>query len=161
MSRTQPQQPAAPEPITTQADAQVLVVHLMNLMDIMLRTVEEETALVRAGHLKQAAALEITKSELARQYVADTNRLKANAGALTKYVPQLVDTLRQRHETFQAILQMNLTVLATAHAVSEGVIRGAAAEAAREAAPQTYGRSGQTSAPSRSMHMPVSINRTT
>jgi hypothetical protein len=161
MNQTQHQRPAAPEPIASPADAQALVVHLMNLMDIMLRTVEEETALVRAGHLKDAAALEATKAELARQYVADTNRLKANAGAITQHAPQLVDALRQRHETFQAILQMNLTVLATAHAVSEGLIRGAAAEAAREAAPQTYGRSGQTNAPSRNMPMPVSINRTT
>ncbi len=162
MTQTQQaQQAPTPEPITTPADAQKLVVHLMNLMDVMLNTVEQETALVRAGHLKDAAALEATKAELARQYVADTNRLKANSGALTKHVPQLVDALRKRHETFQAILQMNLTVLATAHAVSEGLIRGAAAEAAREAAPQTYGRSGQANAPSRNMPMPVSINRTT
>ena len=40
---------------------------------------------------------------------------------------------------FNALLQINLTVLATAHAVSEGLIRGAHAEVARKNAPQTYG----------------------
>ncbi|PWB58591.1 MAG: hypothetical protein C3F17_18385 [Bradyrhizobiaceae bacterium] len=153
--------PQAAAPIDGADDAQALVVHLLTLMDAMLRTVEEETALVRAGKLGDAAGLEPRKSELARRYLADTNRLKANAGALTRHVPELVDALRRQHESFQAILQMNLAVLATAHAVSEGLIRGAAAEAARETAPQTYGRSGRTNTPSRNLHLPVSLNRTT
>lgn len=160
MSQSAPS-PQAAAPIAGADDAQTLVVHLLTLMDAMLRTVEEETALVRAGKLRDAASLEPRKSELARQYLADTNRLKANAGALTRHVPELVDALRRQHESFQAILQMNLAVLATAHAVSEGLIRGAAAEAAREAAPQTYGQSGRTNAPSRNLHLPVSLNRTT
>jgi hypothetical protein len=151
----------APPPIASASDAQALVSSLMDLMDVMLRAIEEETVLVRAGHLKDAARLDPVKNELARQYLAESNRLKANAGALTRHVPQLVDALRKRHETFQAVLQMNLTVLATAHAVAEGLIRGAAAEAAKEAAPQTYGKTGYANAPARHAHMPVAINRTT
>ena len=43
--------------------------------------------------------------------------------------------MRERHTAFQALLQTNMTVLATAHAVSEGIIRGVSGELARKRAP--------------------------
>ncbi len=87
---------------------------------------------MRAGKLKEAVALEATKSELARLYVTDTAQVKANLPALSKQVPDLLAALRKQHDTFNALLQINLTVLATAHAVSEGLIRGAHAEVATQ-----------------------------
>jgi hypothetical protein len=51
-------------------------------------------------------------------------------------------------------------VLATAHAVSEGLIRGAHAEVARQSAPQTYGNSGRATTPPRNAAVPVSVSRT-
>ena len=42
---------------------------------------------------------------------------------------------------------MNLTVLATAHAVSESIMRGVSAELARKATPQAYGASGRATRP--------------
>ena len=65
-------------PIETAAEAENLVRHLLAAMDALVATVEQETALVRAGKLKQAAALEPTKTELARLYAADTAQVKAN-----------------------------------------------------------------------------------
>ena len=55
----------------------------------------------------------------------------------------MVDDLRKRHDVFRALLQMNLTVLATAHAVSESIMRGVSRELARKATPQAYGASGR------------------
>lgn len=147
-------------PIATAADAETLVRHLSQIMDVMLATVEEETALVRDGRLRDAAGLEATKAELARLYLADTALVKAHAQALKQHVPELVARLRQQHDTFQALLQINLTVLATAHAVSEGLIRGAAAEAQRRSAPQTYGVSGRPNQPRANAVQPVSVSRT-
>ena len=40
-------------------------------MDALLGTVEEETALVRAGKLAEAAKLEAAKTELSSMYIAD------------------------------------------------------------------------------------------
>jgi len=156
---TPQQKPAAP-PIKTVAEAENLVRHLLAAMDALVATVEQETALVRAGKLKEAAALEARKAELAQLYAADTVQVKANISALSKQVPELLASLRKQHDTFTALLQINLTVLATAHAVSEGLIRGAHAEVARKSAPQTYGQSGRTAAPSRSAAVPVSVSRT-
>ena len=39
--------------------------HLLAAMDALVATVEQETALVRAGKLKDAAALDARKAELA------------------------------------------------------------------------------------------------
>ena len=74
--------------------------------------------------------------------------------------PDLLAALRQQHDTFNALLKINLTVLATAHAVSEGLIRGAHSEVARKNAPQTYGNSGRPTAPLKSAATPVSVSRT-
>jgi len=152
-------QPSAPPPVATAGEAENLVRHLLAAMDAVVATVEQETELVRAGKLKQAAALEPIKAELARTYAVDSAQVKANLPTLAKHVPDLLRTLRQQHETFNALLQINLTVLATAHAVSEGLIRGAQAEVARKNAPQTYGQSGRTTAPARNVATPISVSR--
>jgi hypothetical protein len=149
----------APQPIHTATEAENLIRHLITAMDALVATVEQETALVRAGKLKDALALETTKAELARAYMTDTAQVKANLPVLKKHMPDLLASLRKQHDTFNALLQINLTVLATAHAVSEGLIRGAHAEVARKHAPQTYGSSGRTVAPPKSAAVPISVSR--
>ena len=149
----------APLSIQTTAEAENLVRHLLAAMDALVATVAQETNLVRAGKLNDALALDTAKSELARLYAADTAQVKANLPALTKQVPDLLAALRKHHDTFNALLQINLTVLATAHAVSEGLIRGAHTEVARKNAPQTYGNSGRAAAPPKSVATPISISR--
>jgi hypothetical protein len=150
--------PAAP-PIQNAAEAENLVRHLLAAMDALVATVEEETALVRAGKVKEAIVLETAKSELARTYVSDTAQVKANLPVLSKQVPALLDALRKHHDQFSALLQINMTVLATAHAVSEGLIRGAHTEVARKTAPQTYGNSGRPAPLPRSAATPMSVSR--
>jgi hypothetical protein len=149
-----------PKPIESAAEGENLVRHLLAAMDALVATVEQETTLVRAGKLKDAVGLEAAKSELARLYVADTAQVKANLPVLSKQIPDLLAALRQQHDTFNALLQINLTVLATAHAVSEGLIRGAHSEVARKNAPQTYGNSGRPTAPPKNAATPVSVSRT-
>jgi hypothetical protein len=149
-----------PQPIQTAAEAENLVRHLLAAMDALVATVEQETTLVRAGKLKDAVALEAAKSELARLYMRDTAQVKANLPVLSEQVPDLLAALRRQHDTFNALLQINLTVLATAHAVSEGLIRGAHGEVARKNAPQTYGNSGRHSTPPKSAATPISVSRT-
>lgn len=147
---------SAPAP----TDAAALVAHLTAVMDSIIGVVEQETELVRAGRLVEAAQLEPAKTALARQYIADTCCVKAIRASIAATAPDLLDKLRRRHDEFQALLQINLTVLATAHAVSEGIMRGVADELARKAAPQTYGASGRPTAPGPSAAQPLAICRT-
>jgi hypothetical protein len=154
-----PDSGSAPPPIGSPEEAEQVIVHLLEVMDALLMTVQEETQLVRAGHLRAAAQLEQPKAELARLYIADLLRLRANQAYLAETVPATLDSLRRRHDTFRALLQINLTVLATAHAVSEGIVRGVSSELARQAAPQTYGASGRPNGPRARASHPLAVSR--
>ena len=105
-------------PVTTTYEAQQLIVHLIDVMDALLGTVEKETKLVRAGRAKEAARVGRSKADLARLYVADSARIKASQAYLSEKLPAVLDALRQRHDLFQALFQINLTVLAAAQASS-------------------------------------------
>jgi hypothetical protein len=140
-------------------DAGKLIMHLTGVMADIITIVEHETELVRAGKLTEAAKLEPAKTALAQQYMATANILQGQKPLLAKAAPDQLDALRRRHDEFHALLQINLTVLATAHAVSEGIMRGVSAELARKSAPQTYGASGQHSAPSPSAAQPLAVSR--
>ena len=87
-------------------------------MEALLNIVEDETALVREGRLGEIQRLQAAKSALARDYVADTTQLEASRAFLSQIMPSALSALRTRHDQFRALLQVNLTVLATVHAVS-------------------------------------------
>jgi len=149
-----------PQPVASAAEAEQLVRQLIASTDVLASTVEQETALVHAGQVMQAVPLGKTKIELMAAFARDSARLKENLPALKQLVPDLLGKLRQQHESFNILMRTNLTVLATSHAVSESLIRGAHAELARKNAPRTYGRTGRTNAPPRSTAVPVSVSRT-
>jgi hypothetical protein len=57
------------------------------------------------------------------------------------------------------MLQVNLTVLATAHAVSESIVRGVNAEAQRRNIPTTYGATGRRVNPGAQHLRPLAVSR--
>jgi hypothetical protein len=145
--------------LESRGEAQQLIGHLGDVMDALVSTVAEETKLVRSGRLREAARLQDSKGDLTRLYVADVLRLRANQHFLAYAAPDVLAELRRRHDEFRALLQINLTVLATAHAVSEGIIRGVSGEIQRKTAPQTYGASGRASTPGRHSVQPLAVSR--
>src|SRR5438094_2892333 len=105
----------SPAPVTTPAEAEALTAQFIQVMESLVGIVQQETELVRSGHLGRATALEQTKAELTRRYIAHTLRLRASKSLLSRIVPAAkLAALRQRHDAFRALLQINLTVLATA-----------------------------------------------
>ena len=145
--------------ITSVGEADLVIADLSRIMDALLAAVEEETVLVRAGKLSEAERLCAVKSELAGSYLATTERLKASRQFLSRALPDRLAELRRRHEAFHAVLQINLTVLATAHAVSEGIVRGVSDEVNRLQVPQTYAASGRASATRPKNRQPIAISR--
>ena len=154
-----PMKPTLARPVADSTEAQAVIGHLSDVMDALLGVVEEETKLVRLGKLTEVARLEPRKTNLARLYLADTARLQASQPYLAKAVPGVMGVLRERHNTFRAMLQINLTVLATAHAVAEGIIRGVSTAMNRNSAPQTYGATGRYTAPPARNALPLSVSR--
>jgi hypothetical protein len=152
--------PQAPTPaIASKAEATAVMIEIRNLMIELCEIVEEETALVRAGRLTSAARVADRKSELARAFMHHASRMRASTRHLARATPQLRDALRQQHEQFRAKLQINLTVLATARAVSEGILRGVSNEMARRSTVQTYGASGRHHIQTRRPTTPIALSR--
>jgi hypothetical protein len=160
MNQHQQAKPAAPaQAISTPAQARKLAEELMDVMSGLLGIIERETELVRAGKIREAMALEEQKGGLSRRYMVTVEHLKTSQKYLAQVSPELLTTLRRHHDTFRAMLQINLTVLATAHAVSEGIVRGVNAEIQRRNIPNTYTASGQRAAPGPRNMTPLAVSR--
>jgi hypothetical protein len=157
-----PQRQPAPATVpmaSTPAEARKLAEHLMEVMSALLSLIERETELVRAGKIREGMAFEPKKTELTRCYVNAVACLKASQKYLTQAAPELLTTLHRHHDVFRAMLQINLTVLATAHAVSESVIRGVNSEVQRRNIPNTYTAAGRRAAPGPRHITPLSVSR--
>jgi hypothetical protein len=146
--------------IATPSEARKLADALMGIMDQLLKLIEQETELVRAGKIKDALLLDKAKTDLSRRYVSAIAALRANHRYMAQAAPDLLSALHRHHDTFRAMLQVNLTVLATAHAVSEGIVRGVNAEMQRRAAPSTYTAGGQRSTAGMRHAAPLTVSRT-
>jgi hypothetical protein len=154
-------QPAvAPSPLaTTPADARKLAENLMDVMSALLGVIERETELVRAGKLREAMAFGPKKNELSHRYVGAITHLKASQKYLHQTAPDLLNTLHRHHDVFRAMLQINLTVLATAHAVSESIVRGVNTEMQRRNIPNTYTAAGKRATPGPRHNTPLAVSR--
>jgi len=141
------------------AEAEKAGASLEKIMDQLEQTLAEETARVRAGRLRDAMTLDVAKIEGVRLYLQESERIKAAKDVIARSAPGLLDRLRKRHDSFQSLMRTNLTVLATAHAVSEGIIRGVSGELARKQAPSTYGASGRAQSPSTKVSPPLAVSR--
>jgi hypothetical protein len=143
----------------TIADAEQAVQRVTDLIGELHGLVEAETALVRAGKIRKAAALAPIKSELAGGLFAAGERLKANAEFIRRSAPTRAAALRRAQEAFRAVLEKNMIVLATSHAVSEGIVRRLSSDLARKASPQVYGASGRTTPPNPKRGQPLAVSR--
>ena len=153
------QAPAPRPPIATPADARKLAEEMLDVMDKLLAIVELETELVRAGKVREAIQLEPQKTALTGRYVTAVETLRVAQQHLSQVAPDLLASLKRHHETFRAMLQINLTVLATAHAVSEGIVRGVNSEVQRRNMPNAYTAGGQRTAPSPRQVRPLAVSR--
>ncbi|QOZ52133.1 hypothetical protein [Bradyrhizobium sp. CCBAU 53338] len=141
------------------AEARKLAEDLMDAMNALLGLIERETELVRGGKVREAMTMEGKKQELSRRYVTAVSQLKTNQDRLAKSAPELLSTLHRHHDAFRAMLQVNLTVLATAHAVSESVVRGVNAEIQKRNVPNTYTAAGRRATPGPRHITPLAVSR--
>ena len=147
-------------PIATTADAESAIDELSALLAKLAALMEEETALVRDGKISRAGDLGQAKAALAHQLYATGERFKANAKFLLRAVPARCAALQRAQEAFGATLQKNMIVLATTHAVAEGIVRRLSGDLARKSAPQVYGATGRGTAPHPKHGQPLAISKT-
>lgn len=128
------------QPIRTEEEARALLVEFETAMAELLATVEEETALVKAGRLFAATDLTGRKTEQLGRYLQARTRLKLHFSTMSRLVPETSDRLRDIHLAGQEALRANLAVLSIAREVAEGIIRNVSVTVGRASAPKTYGR---------------------
>jgi len=148
-ARLEQQAPAAR--ILGRDDAERLVAGVLATMADLEKVLANETAHVRVGRIRDGLAEEARKSELASAYMRGLEAVKANAIALARFAPEALARLKAAHGAFGRVVETNQTVLATARAVSENLVKGVADEMNRLSRPQGYGLPGaQAPRPQRS-----------
>jgi hypothetical protein len=125
--------------IASAVEAERLIETVMETLSALSHVVGEETGLVKAGRLKDAMEREARKAELAGTYMKGVEQVKLNAVALARFAPEKVKRLKTAHLAFQELIDLNQTVLATARAISESIMRDLAADTNRQNRAPGYG----------------------
>ena len=109
--------------IASEAEARAVAAEVLALMEELREAVAQEVALVCCGRLVTAAKVARRKGELASAVVTNVARVRASRRYLVQESPELLDVLLRQHAKFRARLRRDLARLATARAVSEGILR--------------------------------------
>ncbi|NGP17963.1 flagellar protein FlgN [Devosia aurantiaca] len=132
--------------------AETALASLVNVMN-------QETMLLRAGHLRQASELTPEKTRLAQEYVTFARAIQRETKRLVAEAPQLMDRLRAGHESLATQMAENLRVLATARTVTEDVLTDVARMVGQNNRTKTYGKAGRVTADPASSAKGIAINR--
>ncbi len=130
---------AVPATLTGRADAEALILHAVHAITALEAALETETQHLAAGRIGQGLVGERAKAELTGAYLAAITAAKTNAVAAKRLAPDLLPLLGTAQARLHATALRNQAVLATAKAVSEGLVRAMADEVAKQARPQAYG----------------------
>lgn len=125
--------------VASAVEAEQLIEAVLETLGALSHVVGEETGLVKAGRLKDAMEREARKAELAGSYMKGVEQIKLNAVALARFAPERVKRLKSAHLAFQDLIELNQTVLATARAISESIMRDLATDANRQNRAPGYG----------------------
>jgi hypothetical protein len=130
-----------------------------SLLDALAAIMNEETTLLRAGHVRRASGLTAEKTRLAQDYMSFARAVQRQAARLKAEAPRAVEALRLRHERLATQLAENLKVIATAREVTEAVLTDVAEAVATSAAPKTYGRPGAPAPAARRSTGSIAVDR--
>ncbi|MDJ1158460.1 hypothetical protein QNA08_09460 [Chelatococcus sp. SYSU_G07232] len=153
---------AAPLPlprVVSEDEAKRLVEGVLATLAALERLIVEETRLVQDGRLADALVHETRKTELAGSYIRELEAVKTNAIALARFAPDALTALKETHQRFAEIIERNQAVLATARAVSEGLIRTLADEVGAAAQPAAYAPAGAGQPARRPRAVPLTLSK--
>ena len=139
--------------------AEELCTHAEQALAALVDVMNQETTLLRAGHLRQASQLTPDKTRLAQDYVTFARAIQRQSARLSAEAPALVERLRAGHESLATQMAENLRVLATAKTVTEDVLTDVARKVGQQNRAQTYGTAGTIATDTNSSAKGIAINR--
>lgn len=128
---------------------------LAALVDVM----NQETVLLRAGHMRQAATLTPEKARLAQDYVSFARSIQRQASRLKLQAPDAVGRLRLGHDRLATQMAENLRVLATSRTVTEDLLTDVAKIVGQQNKAKTYGHSGKIASDPAASARGIAVNR--
>ncbi|KKC35668.1 hypothetical protein WH87_15730 [Devosia epidermidihirudinis] len=128
-------------------------------MSALVNVMNEETTLLRAGHVRQASTLTPDKARLAQDYVGFARSVQRQGDRLRAEAPTAVERLKLGHESLATQMAENLRVLATARTVTEDILTDVAKVVGQQNKAKTYGRAGTIAADPGSAARGIAINR--
>jgi hypothetical protein len=111
---------------------------LTALVDVM----NQETTMLRAGRMRDAATLTPDKTRLAQDYVGFARSVQRQGERLAAQAPDAMERLRRGHEQLATQMAENLRVLATARTVTEDLLTDVSRIVGQADRARAYGRSG-------------------
>ncbi|SMQ66524.1 hypothetical protein SAMN06295905_1509 [Devosia lucknowensis] len=139
--------------------AQELCTHAEQALTALVDVMNQETTLLRAGHMRQAGQLTPDKTRLAQDYVTFARAIQRQSARLAAEAPALVQRLRAGHESLATQMAENLRVLATAKSVTEDVLTDVARMVGQQNRAKTYGTAGTVASDGASAAKGIAINR--
>ena len=128
---------------------------LSALVDVM----NQETTLLRAGHMRQASTLTPEKARLAQDYVGFARSVQRQGARLKAEAPDAIERLRLGHERLATQMAENLRVLATARMVTEDILTDVAKMVGQQNRAKTYGSGGAITADPAASARGIAVNR--
>lgn len=125
----------------------------------LVNVMNQETVLLRAGHMREASQLTADKASLAQDYVGFARAIQRQTKRLSAEAPLLMDRLRAGHESLATQMAENLRVLATAKTVTEDVLTDVARTVGQANRAKTYGTAGRVTADPAASARGIAINR--
>jgi flagellar biosynthesis/type III secretory pathway chaperone len=120
-----------------------LVGRVETTLTALVTIMNQETTLLRAGHVKDASQLTSEKTRLAQDYVGLSRSVQRQLARLRAEVPAELARLRGGHERLATQMAENLRVIATAKDVTESILTEVADTIGAQNRTRTYGASGQ------------------
>lgn len=133
--------------------------HAEQALSALVDVMNQETTLLRAGHLRQAGQLTPDKTRLAQDYVTYARAIQRQGARLSAQAPQALERLRAGHESLATQMAENLRVLATAKTVTEDVLSDVARMVGQQNRARTYGTAGTLTTDANGSAKGIAINR--
>lgn len=131
----------------------------LETLESLVSVMNEETTLLRAGHVKDAGAVSSRKTVLAQDYVTLVRAIQRQTSRLLKEAPDDVRRLRAAHERLATQMAENLKVLATARNVTEDILTDVARAVGEKDRAKTYGADGSMPQQQAASGQGIAVNR--
>lgn len=145
--------------ILDQLEATELCARAEATLQTLVGIMNEETTLLRAGHVRAAAALTGQKTQLAQDYVGLARTIQRQMNRLKREAPADLERLRGRHESLATQMAENLRVIATARDVTTTLLSDVATLVGKQNTTKTYSATGSINIGSEKAAGGIAINR--